>query len=452
MSKEHAIAEKKSNGISKIVVLGLFIIPIVIGIAYVLAFGVNVPMLDDFGFVSILKQYHAGMLSFADMFAQQNEHRLLLPRLIMLPLALATNYDLLSFMLVIQFLVAVCLVVLILKWRKSDTGSLHRYVVLGFLLFSLRQFENWLFGIQVHYATQTMFLFLTLFFLDAGLANQRRRAVFLMIAFLCAVCSSFSNLNGLFVWVAGAAVILIADKRNTLMQRIFSPIFIPWVMTAGIVWALYLSGLSFPSNHTSYRASLHDPVRAVIVFFSTCGTAVIPDLIGSILVGAASIFLVVYIAVKAIRDGSIADHALWIGFAVYTMCAASAITMGRAGFSERIGLAPRYGMFTMPLIIAAYSMVCRYRHERPARIMLMVFQVFIVGGLLYSTIIGVRAGQRWHAHWSENASQLRSYHALSDAQLRGLMQYSVTPRSDLVFLEKHRYSPFNTRPDERAVR
>src|SRR5690349_20468727 len=58
-----------------------------------LRYSVHVPFWDQWEFVNILEKYHNHSLSFADFWAQHNEHRIFFPRLIWFVLAIFTAWD-----------------------------------------------------------------------------------------------------------------------------------------------------------------------------------------------------------------------------------------------------------------------------------------------------------------------------------------------------------------------
>ncbi|HZS38481.1 MAG TPA: hypothetical protein VFF06_16715, partial [Polyangia bacterium] len=69
--------------------LGVALVPAIALAAFVWRFGVDVPYWDQWELVPLLKGAHDGTLRAADFFALHNEHRLVVPRLIMLGLAMA---------------------------------------------------------------------------------------------------------------------------------------------------------------------------------------------------------------------------------------------------------------------------------------------------------------------------------------------------------------------------
>src|SRR5258708_38430482 len=67
--------------------------PALLIIALVVRYWANVPFWDEWELVPIISAYHHGTLSFADFYAQHNEHRILIPNLVRFGLAQASGWD-----------------------------------------------------------------------------------------------------------------------------------------------------------------------------------------------------------------------------------------------------------------------------------------------------------------------------------------------------------------------
>ena len=75
----------------------LYFVPALIPAFYIVylisCYGVDIPSWDQWELVPLLGKMHAGKLSFADLWARHNEHRILFPRSIMLLLASLTDWN-----------------------------------------------------------------------------------------------------------------------------------------------------------------------------------------------------------------------------------------------------------------------------------------------------------------------------------------------------------------------
>ena len=77
--------------VGKALLIFLGVLPGIVLLAYIQAFAVNVPFMDDWQFVPLLEKAKNGALTFPDLFAPHDEHRLLVPRIIIIASMFATG-------------------------------------------------------------------------------------------------------------------------------------------------------------------------------------------------------------------------------------------------------------------------------------------------------------------------------------------------------------------------
>ena len=63
-------------------------------VAYIVQFGINVPHWDDWQTVQLLASYRNGTLHFSQLWAQQNEGRLLVPNIIAIVVGELSHFNL----------------------------------------------------------------------------------------------------------------------------------------------------------------------------------------------------------------------------------------------------------------------------------------------------------------------------------------------------------------------
>src|SRR4029453_9266920 len=71
----------------------LGVLPAALLLADIHSFAVNVPFMDDWQFVPLLEKAKEGTLSFQDLWAPHDEHRLLLPRMMIIVSMFASASD-----------------------------------------------------------------------------------------------------------------------------------------------------------------------------------------------------------------------------------------------------------------------------------------------------------------------------------------------------------------------
>ena len=125
------------------------------GFAYVYNYGVNVYWADDWDTLpELFEQHAAGTLTIAKFWELHNEHRHFFPKLAMFGLGLLTRGNAVANMYLTEFLLLAILAVFIVAVRERLTSGLAVWLMVpvAFLVFSLRQWENMLWGFQVAFA------------------------------------------------------------------------------------------------------------------------------------------------------------------------------------------------------------------------------------------------------------------------------------------------------------
>jgi len=100
-----ASAPKRTRNLDRIIrFVGylLILLPAALGFLYVRAFGVSVVQRDAWSMVPLFDKWSAGTLQISDFFVQHFEHRSAFPEVAMLLLGIATKYDNVAEMYVIQ--------------------------------------------------------------------------------------------------------------------------------------------------------------------------------------------------------------------------------------------------------------------------------------------------------------------------------------------------------------
>jgi len=304
-----------------------------------------------------LASYYRGTLTFAELCSQHNEHRLLFPRLVWLPMAIVAGWDVRHGM-VLTFCF-VCLGSLgIYKLLRSSNGTeAGRALVFGLMnlvLFSPRQYETFLVGAQGQTFVPTFMLVLALLVNLSGKSLPTKTIVNAAVAHV----STYSFGNGMLVWLLAfpletRPVDLQASRQRT---RIF--------------WrAVYIlmAGLSVASYFISYR---HPPITPPIV----SPIAQLPAFLRFVLVwigslfsvgapaicGAVVLFLFGGLAAAAIwqmrRTGAWRSHYPWLFLGCYTVISGCVAAMARLGFDYSMAGDARYTAFSAFLYIAVLGL------------------------------------------------------------------------------------------------
>ena len=209
----------------------------------------------------LAKLYERG--AWGALWAQYNEHRLLIPGVLFL---LDHRYfgSVNGLLIVASMLFqAGCVVLLILPlWRQADIPKPARCVFGGFVVIAMFWFiqaENFFYVFQMVLACANLGVLATLHFFSRIAWRQDspgRPATWLWIAILgCAFWATFSFGHGILIWPA----LLLTGLAARLPARSLLIILVAFVCAAG----LYFTGYHTPASHASPLESLRHPLRVV---------------------------------------------------------------------------------------------------------------------------------------------------------------------------------------------
>lgn len=186
--------------------LALAVVPPAAVFWVIYRYGVDAPYGDQFMLAPYLAHDHH--VTFAELAALHNEHRILFPRLLMLGLARLTGWNIRAEMMA-SFAFALILLV-VLWWRmRRDDGTLWALPVVSILIFTFAQYDSWLSGWQVQIVMNALAA-------GAGLALASSReltAARLAGTVVLGVVAQYSFANGIFFWPIAAGVVWASQRR-----------------------------------------------------------------------------------------------------------------------------------------------------------------------------------------------------------------------------------------------
>ncbi|HVS65475.1 MAG TPA: hypothetical protein VMT85_18455 [Thermoanaerobaculia bacterium] len=318
-------------------VVGLLLAALIGAVSF---WAVDLPHLDEW----VL----AGDLATADLsslleraWTPHNEHRLLIPRLLLVGLARSTAWDVraevflgLSFAIVIAALV----------WRVGGRiegraqRAVFRSLAAAFAL-GLHQVENLVWGWQVAVFLCVASAVAAIVMLAEGEELTRRR---LALAALLGLVSSFSYGAGLMVWPAGAVVLATRVDRSSAPQSFGLGIRLgPWLAIGAAALTAYYLGMPAPSD-----LGAGPPARLVVHALAFLASPVVrawPAPALGVAVGVAGLALV---ALGLARTGARGRRELldpvWLGFIVFALGSSAMVALGRAEYGLHQAMVSRY--------------------------------------------------------------------------------------------------------------
>ena len=174
-----------------------------------------VPIWDEWTFVPLIERFYAGQLRLADFWAQLNEHRPFLLRILYL-LDYAFFYGSKVFLFIMIYVIQATHVAL-LSWllmRYADISRSARMIgvcVIVILLFSAAQTETLYWAIGVQFSAVAFFataIFLSLGAAASRVVRNRHAVLFVALAILLATATTGTLASGILIWPLMVALAL----------------------------------------------------------------------------------------------------------------------------------------------------------------------------------------------------------------------------------------------------
>jgi hypothetical protein len=398
----------------------LVVLPALWAFVYITAFGVNVAFFDDFQFVPYIAALQFRTLTFQALFALHNDHRILFPRIVMLITASVTHFNTKAEMYL--YWLCLCLIcglfLLTLKQAQGLTPrSLLLFAPVSFTVFSLRQWENLLWGWQICWGMAVLFSILAFYLL----AVRSRTTLCFILALVSGAIASFSLLTGLLVWPVGLLELFYL-RRLEAGQRWWWYRFAVWSMVGAAVFVAYFHGFVRAAYVPYPLFFLHQPVQAFGYFLAAVGAPLASTLITAMMIGGLLCALLIFALLWQVRGRAARSLDMSLAVATFGVAAAGVLTVGRSGYGLDEALSSR---FTLPGLIGIGGlylwivMHLGWERRTGAVVSALMLAVLIVGTVTsYRT--GLSMGQVFLTARRVQAGFLRGYTTVPDAGLVGV--------------------------------
>ena len=400
--------------------------PLVLAFCCVYDCAVDVRYWDEWEGIPILQHSLQGKLTFADLFHQHNEHRIFLPRLVMLAIERLTHDNRRTLILVSFGVLALAAAVLLLehfRMRGATARALLEFAPVAWLVLSLRQWENLLWGWQIQ-------IFMCVLFLVTALAALRRASNkrWLATALFCGVASTFSFSNGLLVWPAG--LLLIGTNSRVRSRR---TLFV-WCGTGMLSTWMYFFHYNGTGLGSGLVFALRNPITAAYYFLSSVGGPISLEparaaTVGALLLGMGSLLLI---------RRTVSAPSMAVPLIVFSLGTSAMMMVGRASFGPGQSLASRYATLTVLGLVGLYWLAIEERSV--AAVTALVAVVAVAQPIIISRSLLEAKAQSLNL--SELAANLRLYQQQPDDNLQRLYPSPTELRERTAFLEVNRLSVF----------
>ncbi len=346
------------------------VIPLVALVAAVQRYAVNVLYWDEWAIATILPRHHLGRLRWMDLFAQHNESRMVVPRLLIVALANASGGDVRWQMgATIALACGVSACVWVLGRRTLQCGTVARaaiWALANLLVFGLVQHENWLMGMQ-------LVAELPVACLAGGLVaatSNRPLATRFVACMALATVSTFSMAHGAICWVLLLPMLWVRSSVTSAdgrMRRVrWTGVYV--AVFLGLLLA-YFHDYHKPAGHPGLDEVLRQPAKALAYALAFLGHPLrgigAPRLAAAIAAGVVSLVVLAAVAFRLLRAADARQRlnraAPWLIFVAYALASAAVATLGRLGFGLEQSLESRYTAYSsyLPLAILHLLVIAR---------------------------------------------------------------------------------------------
>ncbi len=423
-----------------ILLLGIIgiLIPAILLALYIKNFGVNLVFWDQWIMVPLLDKFYTGHLTFGDLFAQHNEHRIFFSEVIIIAMAYFTHYNTVDEMfLAVLILLGVLLMIFSMYVRRVGINAMTvlAFIPVSWLLFTWIQCDNYLFGTGLGAFLCVLGFVASIYFLDR--INLLDYKIVLAIAF--AFFSSFSLGNGLLVWPVGAIFILISGIKDKFKA------FALWSASAIVAVFAYFYKWALPSGHQSIF-STNDILTPVEYFVTNVGLPISYEINYAIVAGIILISLAALSLYLILKHKCFSDNAPWIALALFSLGSTTIYTIGRSGFGVQQALSSRYATFTIFLAIGVYLiflyLINRYRDDRLCFVLFGAILTIMLIGIFIGYQYGLSAGETIKESRLQMANDLINYNVSSNDSLEKIYPDASFVRENVKILEKYHLSLF----------
>jgi hypothetical protein len=337
----------------KTIVVAFWVLPGLCAFYFVWRHCVPVPFWDEWNTPGAqLASWYRGDFSFAELWSQHNESRKLVPRLIYLPLFLVAGWDVrlaIALLMALVCLGSVGLYNLVRRTIRPAGAGAVAFGLMNLLLFSPRQYENFLYGIQWETFAPGFALVLAIVVNLSGRSLRWKTICNGTLALL----STFTFANGMLLWLLAFPLAINASRDAASSGSKLFWRFCYILTATGSIGCYFLSYQHPPLSPP--QASLAADAAGLLHFF-LIGTGSLfrvahPAAVGALVLGLF-LALTAFSVWLTAKDGRWQSHYPWLVLGAYTLISGAAMAVARLGFGLTMAADARYTVFTVMLYIA----------------------------------------------------------------------------------------------------
>jgi hypothetical protein len=357
--------------------------------------------------------------SLAWLWSQQNEHRILFPRLLVwLDVSVfgARNVSLFLFTFAIQFAHWLLWGFAIRRWTPTDRGLRWTLAgIFGYCLFCPNQIENFVWAFQCSFLLA--FFLATLAFVCALLLDEVRARGRLMAIETAAPLLAMCNIAaGLLIWPFLIALSYLRKANRRMLSLL--------LVMAVASFVAYFAGYQRPPYHSSLWVSLQSPkllFRYILTFFGTSWWFLLPHLARTIALAAICLAFSLFVSRVRGRESIGKFELLLFVELAFLLTTASVTALGRITMGIGQASSSRYQTPAMLFWAALVSLLLLWLNERGNVRVLVTARVLLVL-VVFLSAFGMRP------IYSANEARARNLGKACEVVASGRLEPGVTDK------------------------
>ena len=326
------------ENLSRIEQIGITVLSFFIVIAYIAFFYVDIPFYDQWDLLNIYDKVMQGTLTLNDLLVLNNEHRVVVQRIVATPIIYLTRWNVLAeiAVLVLSALGSLIVVACQLKRTMHHLGLPTTNWVLpliALIVFSLNQWENWLNGDQLVYGLHVLAVVTGLSLITRQLPSPRR----VLLAAALGVIATYTIAAGIVYFAVGLVVLLLSPVRSWHWTMVCI-----WVVVAIVTFSTYFYDFH-PAQAPILNEPVLHPVEYTLYVLAFIGAPMLTYYVAPILgfIGIIAMMVSIHILLRH-RGVPVLAILPYVALAAYSLGTGLLIGIGRLKFGWWQAISPRY--------------------------------------------------------------------------------------------------------------
>lgn len=354
-------------------VIAILIFPVITA-AVIAEYGVDLPFWDEWDITELVDRVSRNEASVRDYLTPHGPHRIVALKVFLSRVIVLTRWNVRMELWISFFLAALTFAAFArLSWRTLEGPSrLLAITASSAIIFSLSQFENWLWGWEFSWFLANAACAIAILVLSSSRWHFWIR--FLVAAALCTL-GSFTIGSGMSSWVASLPLVAV----DPIKFRIRKGPLVAWLLAAAVCIFLYFNlPPSIVGGTLGSASSVH--AGHLLQFFVTVSGSFWAGPIPALILGTTAVALLVHYARRAwrIRLGAALP---WLAAGLYTLVFAALVSWVRTPLGAGAAEVSRYATPALFLVIAVVHLIALMDSNHGRTVLLVVLGLVVFADL-----------------------------------------------------------------------